>query len=89
MWLLRKWFGSKEDDASKEIAKKRLQLLLIHDQINLTPNQLQQMKSEIIEVIERYINIDTDDTHVLLDRLDNQIKLVSSVPIQQKRRMAH
>ena len=70
--------------SSKEVAKKRLQLLLIHDQVDLTPGQMMQMKQEIVEVIERYLSVEKDDTHVVLDRMDKQIRLVGSIPLREK-----
>jgi cell division topological specificity factor len=73
-------------DQSKQVAKKRLQLLLIHDQVDLTPSQMTQMKQEIVEVIERYLSIETDNTHVMLDRLDKQIRLVGSIPVREDTR---
>ena len=72
--------------SSKEVAKKRLQLLLIHDQVDLTPDQMVQMKQEIVEVIERYLSVETEDTHVVLDRMDNQIRLVGSIPLRESTR---
>ena len=71
-----------KEKSSRDIAKKRLQLLLIHDQVNLTPEQMAEMKKEIVDVIERYLNVETDDTYVALDRLDNQIRLVGSIPLK-------
>ena len=71
---------------SKDVARKRLQLLLIHDQIDLTPEELQQMKAELVQVIERYVQVNSNDTHVMLNRMDNQIKLVSSIPIQPNKK---
>ena len=70
------------DDSSRDIAKKRLQLLLIHDQVDLTPEQMVDMKREIVDVIERYLDIEADDTYVALDRLDKQIRLVGSIPLK-------
>ncbi len=72
-----------KDDSSRDIAKKRLQLLLIHDQVNLTPEQMVEMKREIVDVIERYLNIEADDTYVALDRLDKQIRIVGSIPLKE------
>ena len=73
-----------KDDSSRDAAKKRLQLLLIHDQVNLTPEQMTSMKEEIVGVIERYLQIEADDTHVALDRLDKQIRLVGSIPLKEE-----
>ena len=73
-----------QDDTSRDIAKKRLQLLLIHDQVDLTPEQMMEMKREIVDVIERYLNIEADDTYVALDRLGKQIRLVGSIPLKEE-----
>lgn len=73
-----------KDVSSRDEAKKRLQLLLIHDQVNLTPEQMTSMKAEIVGVIERYLQVEADDTHVALDRLDKQIRLVGSIPLKEE-----
>ena len=44
--------------SSKDQAKQRLKLLLIHDQVDLPPMQLERMKTEILEVVARYCEID-------------------------------
>ena len=86
MSFFKRWFSGTE--SSRDIAKKRLQLLLIHDQVDLTPDQMSEMKREIVDVIERYICIDTDETHIVLNRLEQQIRLVGSIPIEGERRKA-
>ena len=68
---------------SKDDAKKRLKFLLIHDQVDLTPGQLDCMKTEIFEVIQKYVEIDTDTTDFRLERADGQIALVSSVAVRR------
>ena len=78
------WFQRKNN--TKEIAKKRLRLLLIHDQVDLTPSQMSEMKAEIIEVIERYLSIEPEDTHLVLNRFEKQIQLVGSVPLSEDQR---
>ena len=86
MSFFKRWFAGTE--SSRDVAKKRLQLLLIHDQVDLTPDQMSEMKREIVDVIERYICIDTDETHIVLNRLEQQIRLVGSIPIEGERRKA-
>ena len=68
---------------SKEQAKQRLKFLLIHDQVDLTPAQLNAMKEEIIEVIQKYVEIDINASEIKLERADDTIALVSSVPVQR------
>jgi len=68
---------------SKDDAKQRLKLLLIHDQVDLSQAQLEAMKNEILEVIGRYVEIDPASVDFRLHREDNRIALVSSVPVRR------
>ena len=66
-------------DASKEDAKQRLKVLLIHDQVDLTPAQLDAMQEEITAVIQKYVEIDRDNSVVRLERGDDRIALILSL----------
>jgi len=69
--------------SSKEDAKQRLKVLLIHDQVDLTPAQLDAMKDEIMEVISRYVDVDQENVELRLNREDGQVALVSSIPVRR------
>lgn len=70
--------------ASKDEAKQRLKLLLIHDQVDLPPMQLERMKTEILEVVARYCEIDTEEAvDFRLNREDGQVSIVSCVPVRR------
>jgi len=70
--------------SSKDDAKQRLKFLLIHDQVELTPAQLEQMKEEILEVIGKYVQVDDDESvEFKLNREEGGISLVSSVPVRK------
>ena len=83
--LINKWVSSySTSSGSKGDAKQRLKFLLIHDQVDLTPGQLENIKDEIMAVIGRYINIEKDTAEFKLAREDNgHIALVSSIPVQR------
>lgn len=68
---------------SKEDAKSRLKLLLVHDAVDLTPAQLESMKAEIIEVIGRYVEVERDAVDFKLERSEGEIALVSNVPVRR------
>ena len=68
---------------SKDDAKQRLKLLLIHDQVDLSPAQLEQMKTEIMEVVAKYVDIDPSGVEFKLNKEDGNIALVSSVPVRR------
>jgi cell division topological specificity factor len=79
--LIARFFGGRGH--SKDDAKQRLKFLLIHDQVDMTPAQLEAMKAEIMEVICRYMDVDKQDTVFRLERLQDKVALVSSVPVRR------
>ena len=68
---------------SKEDAKARLKVLLVHDQVDLTPSQLDAMRAEILEVIARYAEVDRDKVDIRLERAHDSVRLTSSVPVRR------
>jgi cell division topological specificity factor len=79
--LLNRIFGAQPQ--SKNDAKQRLKILLIHDQVDLTPAQLDAMQDEITAVIQKYVEIDRENSLVRLERGDDHIALISSVPVRR------
>lgn len=70
--------------SSKDEAKQRLKLLLIHDQINLTPAQLERMKAEILDVIAQYCEVDdVEQVEFKLNRLESSVVLHSLIPVRR------
>ena len=68
---------------SKEDAKSRLKVLLLHDQVDLSPQQMLAMRNEILDVIARYCEIDTERVDVRLERAADSVSVVSSVPVRR------
>jgi cell division topological specificity factor len=52
---------------SGTLARERLQLVLAHDRSDLNPELLEQMRREILEVVQRYVEIDIEACDVSLD----------------------
>lgn len=75
-------FGSGQR-GSKEDAKSRLKVLLLHDQVDLSPQQMVAMRKEILEVIARYCEVDAERVDVRLERADDSVSVVSSVPVRR------
>ena len=84
-----KLFSKGESNNSKDIAKERLQLLLIHDRANVSPQFLEMIKGEIMNVISDYIEIDESGLEFKLTRTkrdgDNSTvpALVANIPIKK------
>jgi len=74
--------------ASKEIAKERLKLVLIHDRANVSPQFLEMIKGKIMKVISNYIDIDEEDLDIQLTRTKSEDgqstvpALVANIPIK-------
>ena len=45
---------------SSDVAKDRLKLLLVSDRANCSPEVMEMIKNDIIKVISKYMEIDTD-----------------------------
>ncbi len=56
------FFSSKP--SSKDIANERLKLILIHDRTDLSLELLEIIKSEILDVINKYVEIDVSEVEV-------------------------
>lgn len=83
---LSKLFGYRK--ASKDVAKERLKLVLIHDRANVSPQFLEMVKSEIIKVISNYMDIDESALDIQLTRTKSDDgdsfvpALVANIPIK-------
>ncbi|NLV35051.1 MAG: cell division topological specificity factor MinE [Clostridiaceae bacterium] len=83
---LDKIFGKKKN--SKDVAKDRLKLVLIHDRANVSPQFLEMIKSEIIKVISSYMDIDESALDIQLTKTksddgENFVPaLYASIPIR-------
>jgi cell division topological specificity factor len=84
-----KIFGKQKN--SKEVAKERLKLVLIHDRANVSPQFLEMLKSEIIKVITNYMDVDESALDIQLTRTksddgENYVPaLFANIPIRNIR----
>jgi cell division topological specificity factor len=74
-------FKGKREPTSAEIAKERLKLVLVTDRSDLSPDKLEEMQREIIDVIRRYIPIDDADVLIKLEQRDRKNYLVADIPL--------
>ncbi|HHV72774.1 MAG TPA: cell division topological specificity factor MinE [Clostridia bacterium] len=77
----------KKDKQSKDLAKERLQLVLIHDRINLPPYLLEQMKEELIGVIKRFTEIDEEALDIGIESSDRTVTLVANIPLKGEKKV--
>ena len=79
-----KLFGRKEEK-SKNVAKERLKLVLVHDRADFSPRLLDMIKGDIVNIISEYADIDEEGLDIKLTRMrkDNTTvsALVANIPI--------
>jgi cell division topological specificity factor len=66
---------------SRQLAKERLQLVLIQDRVNLPPETIAQLKNDLIKVISRYVVIDQDGIEINLSKQARESVLVANIPV--------
>lgn len=71
---------------SSRTAKERLRLVLIHDRQSVSPELMEELRAELIGVISKYLEIDEAETEFTLDREEESVALVASIPIRQVKR---
>ena len=74
-------FFKRREPTSREIAKERLQLVLVHDRIKISPALLDQMKDELITVISRYVEIESSGVEVTFTQGRRESRLVADIPV--------
>ena len=68
---------------SAKTARERLQLVLAHDRCDLSPELLDQMRKEILEVVAKYVEINIEEGAVSLETEDRMTALVANLPIKR------
>jgi cell division topological specificity factor len=82
--LLSRVFG--HGPSSKDIAKERLRLVLVHDRSSVAPQLLENLKGDLIRVISEYMEIDQAGLDVNLESSDDHVALVANIPVKRLKR---
>jgi cell division topological specificity factor len=74
------------ESKSARQAKERLKLVLIHDRTDLTPAEMAALKDELIAVISRHVEIDTEAVHIDITQDGREQRLIADIPVRPTRR---
>ncbi|MBQ2615340.1 MAG: cell division topological specificity factor MinE [Synergistaceae bacterium] len=85
MDFLKKIFGG-GNDGSGQKAKDRLKIVLIHDRTDISPQLLDNLRDEIVDILAKYMDIDTQKIEINLDHDDDAVALVANIPILRIKR---
>ncbi len=80
----------KKKTGSKDTAKDRLKLILMHDRGDVSPELLENIKNDILEVLRKYVEIDENqDLDLQITQADSEYgsvpALVANIPIRKKK----
>jgi cell division topological specificity factor len=68
--------------SSRQIAKDRLQMVLIHDRSDLSPGMLEALKDEIIATIGNRVTVDREKVTFSLEKDGRTARLVADIPLK-------
>lgn len=81
--FLEKLFSWKSDNNSRDEVKRRLKLVLGHDRSGLSPQDLEEMRKEIVEVISRYVELDPEELVFSIENNERSSALIANLPIRR------
>lgn len=88
MFDFKKFFEKKEN--SKDVARDRLKLVLVHDRSNCSPEFLEKIRGEIIEVLAKYVNFDNEKLDIRITNNEKEFggrpALIANIPITSMKR---
>jgi len=85
--LIQKVFG-KANAGSREIAKERLRLIVVHDRVDVSPQFLEILKDDLIKVISNYMEINEKEMEMHLSNTNSSVSLVANIPVNRLKREA-
>ena len=82
--FLDKLFGGNKN--SKDVAKDRLKLVLIHDRASLSPSMMENLRKDLVQVISKYLEFDENALDVQMAEQDNMTMLEVNIPVANVKR---
>ena len=73
---------------SKNVAKERLKLVLVHDRVDCSPQLLNMIKDDILKVISNYAEIEEDGLEIKMSKTRSEngdravSALVANIPLK-------
>ncbi|MDQ2817367.1 MAG: cell division topological specificity factor MinE [Candidatus Eremiobacteraeota bacterium] len=71
----------RREEASKNLAKERLRLVLMSDRVSLAPDIFETMKVEMLDVIRRYLEVDERALEMRFENAERQFLLLANIPV--------
>lgn len=79
------------NDKSKDLAKERLKLVLIHDRTNVSPQFIDSLRVDLLEVLHKYVEVDENEVNIQFTRTRRESDsmpvqaIVANIPIKKQK----
>jgi len=70
-----------EAESAKDTACNRLRVVLMQDRTNLTPELMDRMRKELVELLSKYVEMDKEALDLSLEQDGDQVALMLSIPV--------
>ena len=77
---IRRFFGEKP---SSQVARRRMQVVLMHDRMDISPDLLEAVKNDILMVLAKYMEIDQQTVKVDLEKGKEYTALISNIQVKR------
>ncbi|WP_026504280.1 cell division topological specificity factor MinE [Butyrivibrio sp. NC3005] len=75
-----KWSDLFQRKSSGDVAKDRLKMVLVSDRASCSPEVMERIKSDILEVLSKYAEVDKDQLDIHITQVDSDEKGRGTVP---------
>jgi cell division topological specificity factor len=81
--FLNSLFGGRRERSS-DVARERLLTVLVHDRVKLSPDTLEQLKTELSAVIAKYVpSVEPGEIEVTLMRGESNDHIKADIPLRR------
>lgn len=76
--FIKKFFNP---EPSRVTARERLRLVLLSDHLALAPDVVESLKTDLIAVISKYVDVDVANCDVTFEQQERQVAMLANIPI--------
>lgn len=78
MQLLNWFFHPANDDSVRNTAKDRMRKMLVYDRLELPAGRLEVLQEELLAVVSRYFELDSETTNFDLQQTERKAALIAN-----------